>query len=82
MEAKLDPVTGATPNQYITSETTSATLLAHLNTYAKSTNIAVANREYNELKHLLDEHNQQREETAIELETLEESFRQEKTIEN
>jgi ATP-binding cassette subfamily F protein 3 len=49
-------------------------LLAEPDTYENGTDIAALNREYNELKKSLEEHNRQWEQTAIELETLEESF--------
>jgi len=54
-------------------------LLAKPDTYENGTDIAALNREYNELKKSLEEHNRQWEQTAIELETLEESFWHEKT---
>ncbi|MCG6981589.1 MAG: ABC-F family ATP-binding cassette domain-containing protein [Deltaproteobacteria bacterium] len=55
-------------------------LLAQPATYENGTDIGELNREYNELKHSLEEHNRQWEETAIELEALEESFWQDKTV--
>jgi protein subunit release factor A len=55
-------------------------LLAKPDTYENGTDIAALNREYNELKKSLEEHNRRWEQTAIELGTLEESFWQEKTI--
>jgi ATP-binding cassette subfamily F protein 3 len=55
-------------------------LLAKPDTYENGTDIATLNREYNKLKKSLEEHNRQWEQTAIELETLEESFWKEKTL--
>jgi ATP-binding cassette subfamily F protein 3 len=55
-------------------------LLAKPDTYENGTDIAALNREYNKLKKSLEEHNRQWEQTAIELETLEESFWLEKTM--
>jgi protein subunit release factor A len=49
-------------------------LLAKPDTYENGTDIAALNREYTELKNSLEERNRQWEETAIELEALEESF--------
>ncbi|MBW2722141.1 MAG: ABC-F family ATP-binding cassette domain-containing protein [Deltaproteobacteria bacterium] len=54
-------------------------LLAKPDTYENGADIAALNREYNELKKSLEEHNRQWEQTAIELETLEESFWQNKS---
>jgi ATP-binding cassette subfamily F protein 3 len=55
-------------------------LLAQPATYENGTDIGELNREYNELKHSLEEHNRQWEETAMELEALEESFWKDKTV--
>jgi ATP-binding cassette subfamily F protein 3 len=55
-------------------------LLAHPDTYENGPNIAELNRKYGELKSSLEEHNQQWEEAAIELEALEESFWEEKKL--
>jgi ATP-binding cassette subfamily F protein 3 len=55
-------------------------LMAQPATYENGTDIAELNKEYNELKHSLEEHNRQWEETAIELEALEESFWKDKTV--
>lgn len=55
-------------------------ILAKPDTYENGTDIAALNREYNELKESLEEHNRQWEKTAIELETLEESFWQDKSL--
>ncbi len=55
-------------------------LLSQPDTYENSTDIKQLNREYAELKSSLEEHNRQWEETAIELEALEESFWKEKTL--
>ena len=55
-------------------------LLAQPDTYGNGTDIGQLNREYTELKSSLEERNRQWEETAIELEALEESFWQDKTI--
>jgi ATP-binding cassette subfamily F protein 3 len=55
-------------------------LLAQPDTYENGTDIAPLNRDYNELKKSLEEHNRQWEQTAIELEMLEESFWEEKTL--
>ena len=49
-------------------------LLAQPDTYGNGTDIRQLNREYAELKRSLEEHNRQWEQTAIELEALEESF--------
>jgi len=57
-------------------------LLAKPDTYENGADIAALNREYNELKKSLEEHNRQWEQTAIELETLEESFWKDKTLVN
>ena len=57
-------------------------LLAQPATYENGTDIAELNKEYNELKHSLEGNNRQWEETAMELEALEESFWKEKTPEN
>ncbi|MGB6278811.1 MAG: ABC-F family ATP-binding cassette domain-containing protein, partial [Syntrophobacteria bacterium] len=57
-------------------------LLAKPDTYENGADIAALNREYNELKKSLEEHNRQWEQTAIELETLEESFWKDKTVVN
>ena len=54
-------------------------LLAKPDTYENGTDIAALNREYNQLKKSLEEHNRQWEQTAIELEALEESFWSKKT---
>ncbi|MEJ2365872.1 MAG: ATP-binding cassette domain-containing protein [Deltaproteobacteria bacterium] len=53
-------------------------LLAQPDTYENGTAIKQLNLEYTELKSSLEEHNRQWEETAIELEALEESFWQDK----
>jgi ATP-binding cassette subfamily F protein 3 len=53
-------------------------LLCRPDTYEDGTDIGEMNREYSELKSSLEEHNRQWEETALELEALEESFRREK----
>ena len=55
-------------------------LLAKPDTYENGTDIAALNREYNKLKKSLEEHNLKWEQTAIELEALEESFWQEKQL--
>ncbi len=55
-------------------------LLAQPDTYGNGTDIRQLNGEYTELKSSLEENSQQWEETAIELEALEESFWQEKTL--
>ena len=55
-------------------------LLAQPDTYENGTDIGQLSREYTELKRSLKEHNRQWEETAIELEALEESFWQDKTV--
>ncbi|MGB7067210.1 MAG: ABC-F family ATP-binding cassette domain-containing protein, partial [Syntrophobacteria bacterium] len=55
-------------------------LLAKPDTYENGADIAALNREYNKLKKSLEEHNRQWEQTAIELETLEKSFWQDKTL--
>jgi ATP-binding cassette subfamily F protein 3 len=55
-------------------------LLAQPDTYGNGTDIGQLNREYAELKSSLEERNRQWEETAIELEALEESFWQDKTV--
>jgi ATP-binding cassette subfamily F protein 3 len=57
-------------------------LLAQPATYENGTDIGELNREYSELKHSLEEHNRQWEETAIELEALEESFWKDKALAN
>ncbi|MDH3929774.1 MAG: ABC-F family ATP-binding cassette domain-containing protein [Deltaproteobacteria bacterium] len=57
-------------------------LLAKPDTYENGTDIAALNREYNKLKKSLEEHNRQWEETALELETLEESFWKDKALVN
>ena len=49
-------------------------LLVRPDTYENGTDIAALNREYNKLKKSLEEHNLKWEQTAIELEALEESF--------
>jgi protein subunit release factor A len=49
-------------------------LLAQPDTYGNGTDISQLNREYTDLKNTLEEHNRQWEETAFELEALEESF--------
>jgi protein subunit release factor A len=49
-------------------------LLAQPDTYGNGTDIRQLNREYAELKSSLEENSRQWEETAIELEALEESF--------
>ncbi len=54
-------------------------LLAKPDTYENGTDIAALNREHGELKRSLEEHNRQWEQTAIELETLEESFWRDKS---
>jgi ATP-binding cassette subfamily F protein 3 len=54
-------------------------LLAKPDTYENGADIAKLNREYNNLKKSLEKHNHQWEQTAIELETLEESFWQDKS---
>ena len=55
-------------------------LLAQPDTYENGTDIKQLNREYAELKSSLEENNRQWEETAIELEALEESFWKKKTL--
>ena len=55
-------------------------LLTQPDTYGNGTDIGQLNREYTELKSSLEEHNRQWEETAIELESLEEYFWQDKTV--
>ena len=55
-------------------------LLAEPDTYENGTDIAALNREHGELKRSLEKYNRQWEQTAIELETLEESFWQEKQL--
>ncbi len=57
-------------------------LLAKPDTYENGTDIAALNHEYNQLKWSLEEHNRQWEQTAIELETLEESFWKDKALVN
>jgi len=57
-------------------------LLAQPDTYGNGTDIGQLNREYTDLKSSLKEHNRQWEETAIELEALEESFWKDKTLVN
>jgi ATP-binding cassette subfamily F protein 3 len=54
-------------------------ILAKPDTYENGTDIAALNREYSELKKSLEKHNRQWEQTALELETLEESFWQDKS---
>ena len=54
-------------------------LLAKPDTYENGTDIAALNREHGELKRSLEEYNRQWEQTAIELETLEESFWQDQS---
>jgi hypothetical protein len=55
-------------------------LLEQLDIYENGTDIVALIREYNELEKSSEKHNRQREQTAIELETLEESFWQEKIM--
>jgi protein subunit release factor A len=55
-------------------------LPAKPDTYKNGTDIAALNREYNELRKSLEKHNRQWEQADIELETLKESFWQEKTL--
>ena len=55
-------------------------LLAQPATYENGTDIKQLNLEYTELKNSLEEHNRQWEETAIQLEALEESFWQDKMV--
>ncbi|MFA9434633.1 MAG: ATP-binding cassette domain-containing protein, partial [Deltaproteobacteria bacterium] len=55
-------------------------LLAEPDTYENGTDIAALNREHGELKRSLEKYNRQWEQTAIELETLKESFWEEKTL--
>jgi ATP-binding cassette subfamily F protein 3 len=55
-------------------------ILARPGTYENTTDIKQLNREYADLKSTLEEHNRQWEETAFELEALEESFWQDKTV--
>ncbi len=55
-------------------------VLAQPNTYENGANVAELNREFNELKLSLEEHTRRWEETAIELESLEESFWEAKTV--
>jgi len=55
-------------------------VLAQPNTYENGSNVAELNREFNELKLSLEEHTRRWEETAIELEALEESFWEAKTV--
>jgi ATP-binding cassette subfamily F protein 3 len=57
-------------------------LLARPDTYENTTDIKQLNREYADLKSTLEEHNRKWEETAFELEALEESFWQDKTFVN
>jgi len=57
-------------------------LMAKPDTYENGADIGELNREYNELKKSLEEHNRQWEETAIELEALEESFWKDKALVN
>ena len=57
-------------------------LLAKPDTYENGTDIAALNREHGELKRSLEEHNRQWEETALELEALEESFWKDKALVN
>ena len=54
-------------------------LLAKPDTYENGTDIAALNREHGELKRSLEKYNRQWEQTAIELETLEESFWQDQS---
>ena len=54
--------------------------LAQPDTYEDGGNVMEINREYLELKNSLKDHNQQWEETALELEMLEESFWAEKSL--
>jgi ATP-binding cassette subfamily F protein 3 len=54
-------------------------LLAKPDTYENGADIAALNREHGELKRSLEEYNRQWEQTAIELETLEESFWQDQS---
>ena len=55
-------------------------LLSQPATYENGTDIKQLNLEYTELKSSLEEHNRRWEETAIQLESLEESFWQDKTV--
>jgi hypothetical protein len=55
-------------------------LLAKPDNYKNGIDIVALIREYNELEKSSEKHNRQREQTAIELETLEESFWQEKIM--
>jgi ATP-binding cassette subfamily F protein 3 len=55
-------------------------LLARPDTYGNGTDIKQLNREYTELKSSLEAHNRQWEETALELEALEESFWKERAL--
>jgi ATP-binding cassette subfamily F protein 3 len=55
-------------------------LLAKPDTYENGTDLAALNREYNELKKFLEGHSQQWEEAALELEVLEQSFWEDKTL--
>ena len=57
-------------------------LLAKPDTYENGTDIAALNREHGELKRSLEKYNRQWEQTAIELETLEESFWKDKALVN
>ena len=55
-------------------------LLAQREIYENGTDIGQLNREYTDLKSSLEKHNRKWEETALELEALEESFWQDKTV--
>jgi ATP-binding cassette subfamily F protein 3 len=57
-------------------------LLAKPDTYENGTDLAALNRKYSELKNSLEKHNRQWEQTAIELEALEESFWKDKALVN
>jgi ATP-binding cassette subfamily F protein 3 len=57
-------------------------LLAKPDTYENGTDIRQLNREYTDLKRTLEEQNRQWEETALELEALEESFWKDKALVN
>ena len=57
-------------------------LLAKPDTYENGTDIKQLHREYTQLKTSLEEHNRQWEETAMELEALEESFWKDKALMN
>jgi ATP-binding cassette subfamily F protein 3 len=54
-------------------------LLAQQDTYESGANVAELSREFGELKNSLEDYTRRWEETAMELEALEASFRQEKT---